>query len=115
MSKIVKPCDSNPELWFSENPADMETAADKCFDCPLMLTCGDKGLTEEHGVWGGILPTDPRRMEYAAQQRIVEAQQDKAERESAMWAMHRDGKSTREIGAALSVSHMTVSRYLRAA
>ena len=45
----------NPELWFAENPADLELAKAFCADCPLRAAClaGAVERREPWGVWGG--------------------------------------------------------------
>lgn len=50
------PCQRlEPELWFSEDPADLEYAKSLCADCPLRTMCLDGALErgEPWGVWGG--------------------------------------------------------------
>ena len=45
----------DPQLWFSEQPADLELAKAHCRTCPLRGPCLDGALArrEPHGVWGG--------------------------------------------------------------
>ena len=50
------PCQrENPQLWFSEFPADLELAKAYCGPCPLRGPClaGAVERGEPHGVWGG--------------------------------------------------------------
>lgn len=50
------PCRSfDPDLWFSESPAELEMAKALCTQCPARATClGDAlGRAEPWGVWGG--------------------------------------------------------------
>jgi WhiB family transcriptional regulator, redox-sensing transcriptional regulator len=52
------PCRSNdPELFFAESPADVESAKALCRTCPLMDEClaGALDRREPWGVWGGQL------------------------------------------------------------
>lgn len=52
------PCHrQNPELFFAESPADVETAKALCLDCPVRSTCLSGALDrhEPWGVWGGEL------------------------------------------------------------
>jgi WhiB family redox-sensing transcriptional regulator len=52
------PCRStDPDLWFAESPADVETAKGLCAPCPLRAQCLDGALArrEPWGVWGGQL------------------------------------------------------------
>ncbi len=45
----------DPDLWFAENPADLELAKQYCRDCPARLAClaGALERREPWGVWGG--------------------------------------------------------------
>lgn len=52
------PCRSgDPELWFAESPADVESAKTMCGPCPVRLECltGALARREPWGVWGGEL------------------------------------------------------------
>ncbi len=47
----------DPELWFAERPADVESAKALCRGCPARATClaGALERREPWGVWGGEL------------------------------------------------------------
>ena len=50
------PCHvGDPELWFSEHPAELERAKTLCGDCPIRRQCLSAALdrAEPWGVWGG--------------------------------------------------------------
>ncbi len=49
------PCQSAPDLFFAEAPADLEAAKVLCLDCPVRLLCLAAALErrEPWGVWGG--------------------------------------------------------------
>ena len=49
------PCNSDPDLWFAEHPADLEQAKAACNDCPIQRQCLSAALerAEPWGVWGG--------------------------------------------------------------
>jgi WhiB family transcriptional regulator, redox-sensing transcriptional regulator len=50
------PCHvGDPDLWFAENPADLERAKQLCADCPVRRQCLEAALEREEpwGVWGG--------------------------------------------------------------
>lgn len=50
------PCRTrDPDLWFAEDPADLERAKALCADCPLRRACLAAALDrgEPWGVWGG--------------------------------------------------------------
>jgi len=52
------PCrEADPELFFAEAPADVETAKALCMPCPLRTACLAAALdrAEPWGVWGGEL------------------------------------------------------------
>ena len=45
---------ADPELFFSENIAEINQAREICISCPLMAKCLDYAtFAEEYGVWGG--------------------------------------------------------------
>ena len=45
----------DPDLWFAETPAQLETAKALCADCPVRSAClaGALDRGEPWGVWGG--------------------------------------------------------------
>ena len=50
------PCHAaDPDLWFAEDPADLEQAKALCGDCPVRKACLAAALdrAEPWGVWGG--------------------------------------------------------------
>lgn len=50
------PCHAHdPDLWFAENPVDIEAAKALCAPCPLRAAClaGALERAEPWGVWGG--------------------------------------------------------------
>ena len=52
----VLPCHAaDPDLWFAEEPAELERAKLLCGGCPLRLQCLSAALdrAEPWGVWGG--------------------------------------------------------------
>ena len=54
------PCQQqNPQLWFSDLPADLELAKAHCAPCPIRGSClaGALERQEPHGVWGGEIFT----------------------------------------------------------
>ena len=45
---------ADPELFFSENIAEINQAREICVSCPLLAKCLDYAtFAEEYGVWGG--------------------------------------------------------------
>ena len=53
---VEVPCRKfDPDLWFSDSPAQLELAKSLCGDCPLRLEClaGAVERAEPWGVWGG--------------------------------------------------------------
>ena len=58
VDEATLPCRSNdPELFFAETPADVETAKALCLGCPVRVEClaGALERSEPWGVWGGQL------------------------------------------------------------
>jgi WhiB family redox-sensing transcriptional regulator len=51
------PCMEDPDLFFAESPADVETAKALCRECPIRIACfaGAVERREPWGVWGGEL------------------------------------------------------------
>jgi WhiB family transcriptional regulator, redox-sensing transcriptional regulator len=50
------PCQQhNPDLWFSDSPADLDVAKALCAECPIQQAClaGALERGEYTGVWGG--------------------------------------------------------------
>ncbi|CAJ1501528.1 WhiB family transcriptional regulator [[Mycobacterium] kokjensenii] len=49
------PCNSDPDLWFADDPADLERAKTQCGQCPIRRQCLAAALqrAEPCGVWGG--------------------------------------------------------------
>ncbi len=54
------PCQREPQLWFSDRPADLERAKAMCRTCGVRLAClaGALDRAEPHGVWGGEILQD---------------------------------------------------------
>ena len=53
---LALPCHvGDADLWFAENPADLEQAKALCADCPIRRECLAAALEREEpwGVWGG--------------------------------------------------------------
>jgi WhiB family redox-sensing transcriptional regulator len=50
-------CESEPDLYFSEDPGDVRLAKTLCRECPLRIACLTGALErgEPWGVWGGEL------------------------------------------------------------
>lgn len=56
IDETLLPCHAgDPDLWFAEEPADLERAKALCGDCPLRRQCLAAALdrAEPWGVWGG--------------------------------------------------------------
>ncbi|WP_261556935.1 WhiB family transcriptional regulator [Frankia tisae] len=56
--RLVLPCwDVDPEMFFAESPAEVETAKAVCRTCPVRVAClaAALGRAEPWGVWGGEL------------------------------------------------------------
>ena len=65
----MKPCETNPEMWFSEEIFDVKAAKKICNrDCPLgsRTECLALGLGEDFGVWGGLSTYERTRLRRGA-------------------------------------------------
>ena len=49
------PCSGDPDLWFAEEPVELERAKSLCGACPIRRQCLAAALerAEPWGVWGG--------------------------------------------------------------
>jgi hypothetical protein len=56
------PCQSDPNLFFSENESKVRKAKDMCIGCPIRVKCLTTALNaaEQHGVWGATEPEERR-------------------------------------------------------
>ncbi|WP_304443157.1 WhiB family transcriptional regulator [Mycobacterium sp. E740] len=55
-TKLTVPChEADPDLWFAEDPVELERAKALCADCPIRLECLASALERQEpcGVWGG--------------------------------------------------------------
>jgi WhiB family redox-sensing transcriptional regulator len=55
-ASVVLPCqEHDPDLWFSDSPADLDMAKALCAECPVQQAClvGALERAEYTGVWGG--------------------------------------------------------------
>lgn len=56
MTKPTVPCHvEEADLWFAEDPRDLERAKAFCADCPIRRECLNAALERQEpwGVWGG--------------------------------------------------------------
>jgi WhiB family redox-sensing transcriptional regulator len=55
---------SDPDLWFSSNPFEIEAAKKSCRSCPVRDKCLEFALenNERYGVWGEKSPTQRERI-----------------------------------------------------
>lgn len=49
------------ELFYSEDPEEIDTAKSICEGCPVQKQCLIQGLHEEFGIWGGLTPEERKR------------------------------------------------------
>lgn len=63
MAKSV-PCQSDPDLFFSNRKAEIELAKEACLYCPIKSECFQDALWDEErsGIWGGTTMKDRRRL-----------------------------------------------------
>lgn len=57
LGEVEVPCRRDPDLFFAEDPADVEAAKEICRECPVREQCLADALErrEPWGVWGGEL------------------------------------------------------------
>lgn len=105
MERIDYPCYSDPDLFHSDAPPDMERAKRMCDDCPLsrFRACQHEGWDNEHGVWGGMSPVDRKAANPLRFASIVRASKRDATRIDAtltrdrVLAMRREGVPVRVV------------------
>lgn len=88
----VIPCvGPDAAAWTSDDLADQERAADRCWDCPLVFECRAYALAvnEPAGVWGGYAPEAERAQNRRPYRPTVEAQQRAKERRRALRAARK--------------------------
>ena len=59
------PCRTNdPDLWFSDDAADIASAKRACTGCPRLAACleGSLDRDEPFGIWGGLTAKERRRV-----------------------------------------------------
>lgn len=44
----------DPDLWFPVDARDAVTAMKVCRSCEVRVKCGEAGVGERFGVWGGV-------------------------------------------------------------
>ena len=52
---------AGPDVFFETEPESLDAARRVCRRCPVAVECGQAGLTERYGVWGGLTPAERRR------------------------------------------------------
>jgi WhiB family redox-sensing transcriptional regulator len=53
----------DPEMFFPERGESLQPARAVCATCPVRVPCGEYGISEKFGVWGGMSERErrPRR------------------------------------------------------
>lgn len=56
------PCQTSPDLWFSEGPKKIAEAKSICSSCPVKDKCYDLAVKNQEmdGIWGGVNFGDPK-------------------------------------------------------
>lgn len=52
----------DPKIWFPTRGEDVEAARAICMTCPVRLSCAEYGMTQKHGMWGGLSERQRRRI-----------------------------------------------------
>jgi WhiB family redox-sensing transcriptional regulator len=53
---------TDPDLWFPGKGVNATVAKTICAACPVITQCGDAGLHEIHGIWGGLTRHDRKNL-----------------------------------------------------
>lgn len=114
------PCQRDPDLWFSEDPADIEAAKFGCGECKLSVytACQARGWSHEYGVFGGVSADDRRQEDPLRFARLVKqsakraADIDRSRIINQVLAMHAEGVSSQEIGQAVGAKPATVRQWV---
>lgn len=67
---MTPPCSDQPDLFYPEGESgrearsgpQVEQAKRICRQCPLRTGCLKLGLTDPHGIWGGLTPAERRAL-----------------------------------------------------
>lgn len=81
LKPLELPCAIRPELFFSDDPIDIEQAKGICLNLCFareVQTCRERGFEDANGVYGGLSAEDRKQL---APSRMARAQRD-ADRES---------------------------------
>jgi WhiB family redox-sensing transcriptional regulator len=104
---LTNACEGNPDLWFSENPTEMEHAKEACGFCPVRTECAELGDDEEFGIYGGMTPEERRiakRTRVAIAERRLTAQ---------LLAMQENRMSISAMSRELGIPRKTLADRLR--
>lgn len=114
---IIRVCRSHPEpeLWTSDSVTDQLAAAEKCFDCPLMIQCAKDGAGEAYGVYGGVTEWERPDAKKAEEQRLKDAAAiERRALEDKVDALMTEGHTKKEVAVILRMGTATVMRYREA-
>lgn len=114
------PCQTSPDMWFSEDPVEIAEAKARCGGCPLsrFRECGERGWSEEFGVFGGLSADDRRAADPARYAALVQSNRDRSrelDRELTVeraYALLREGLTMVEVGARMGKSAGAVQKLL---
>ncbi|MEU9975055.1 WhiB family transcriptional regulator [Streptomyces sp. NPDC051014] len=101
------PCESDPDMWFSEKAEDVTQAKEACGFCPLRAECAELGDNEEFGVWGGMTPAEIRS---AKRFRVIMLEEMN---NTHIRRMRAEGASVSAIARELGLPRKTLSDRLR--
>ena len=56
--------EADPNLFYSNKPAEIKQAVEICNTCPVRVLCANYAVAEneEYGVWGGLTEADRRQL-----------------------------------------------------
>jgi transcriptional regulator of acetoin/glycerol metabolism len=104
---LTKPCEGNPEFWFSEIASEIEEAKQACGFCPVREECTELGEDEEFGVWGGQSPEDRRA---AKRFRVIMLEELVSNK---IRTLHKSGMSVSGMARELGIPRKTLADRLR--
>ncbi|MEU8086375.1 WhiB family transcriptional regulator [Micromonospora sp. NPDC049101] len=99
---MTSACDTNPDRWMSDEPADIEAAKFGCEECPLsrFKACQAEGWKHEFGVFGGLSHHDRKALNALRYATTVKALNNDADRTDRQIMADRLAAKVAEVSAA---------------
>lgn len=89
-----RPCENDPELWFSTGPQDRQRAVRACVTCPLLQPCRAYALATRppYGVWGALTEADRQPRERKPSPRLPDSEPVDCTQPTAFYQHRRRGE-----------------------